>query len=103
MAAKGTILITGANGVLGSTMIAQIVSKAELSAYHGLYTVRDTGHAPALTSALARGTAHPHDVLALDLTKLDDVRNVAAQINVSTEPDPLDLGVSLSLSSCRAV
>ncbi|KAG6357683.1 hypothetical protein INS49_013562 [Diaporthe citri] len=49
--AKGTILVTGANGGLGSAIAEQIASKAELSAYHGLYTVRDAEHAPALTSA----------------------------------------------------
>lgn len=83
MAAKGTILVTGANGALGSAIVEQVASKAELSAYHGLYAVRDAGHAPALASALARGTRHPRDVLALDLTKLDNVRSVAEGINVS--------------------
>ncbi|KAK3937346.1 hypothetical protein QBC46DRAFT_12167 [Diplogelasinospora grovesii] len=81
-AAKGTILVTGANGGLGSAIAEQIASKPELSAYHGLYTVRDATAAPALTSALARGaSSHPHDVLSLDLTKLDNVRQVAEGIN----------------------
>lgn len=84
MAAKATILVTGANGGLGSAMAEQIASKAELSAYHGLYAVRDAEHAPALASAIARGTKHPHDVLALDLTKLDNVRSVAEEIKVSS-------------------
>lgn len=84
MAAKGTILVTGANGGLGSAIAEQIASKAELSTYHGLYTVRDTAHAPALTSALEHGTAHSHDLLALDLTKLDNVRSVAEDVNVSS-------------------
>ncbi|CAJ2512826.1 Uu.00g009450.m01.CDS01 [Anthostomella pinea] len=78
---KGTILVTGANGALGSAIAEQIASKPEFSAYHGLYTVRDTTNAPALTSALAHGAAHADDVLALDLTKLDNVRQVAGQIN----------------------
>lgn len=81
--AKGTILVTAANGGLGSAIAEQIASKAELSAYLGLYAVRNAEHAPALTSALAHGTAHAHDVLSLDLTKLDDVRKVAEEINVS--------------------
>jgi len=83
MAAKGTILVTGANGGLGSAIAAQIASEAEFSVYHGLYTVRNTERAPALTSALVQGTAHAYDILSLDLTKLDDVRNVAKEINVS--------------------
>ncbi|KAI0115184.1 putative short-chain dehydrogenase [Daldinia grandis] len=78
---KGTILVTGANGGLGSAIAQQIASKPEFSAYHGLYTVRDLTRADALTSAVAAGPAHPHDVVALDLTKLDEVRQVAEGIN----------------------
>ncbi|KAI8948540.1 putative short-chain dehydrogenase [Xylaria longipes] len=80
-APKGTILVTGGNGALGSAIVQQIASKPELSAYYGLYTVRDTTHAPALTSALKHGPAHQHDVLALDLTDLNDVRKLAEGIN----------------------
>jgi short-subunit dehydrogenase len=83
-AAKGTILVTGANGGLGSAIAEQIVSKSELSAYHGLYLVRDATSAPALTSALSRGAlSHPRDIISLDLTKLTNVRQVAEGINVS--------------------
>ncbi|KAI0543225.1 putative short-chain dehydrogenase [Xylaria digitata] len=78
---KGTVLITGANGALGSAIVQQIVSKPEFSAYHGLYTVRDTTNAPALTAALSDGRQHGSDILALDLTDLDDVRQVASHIN----------------------
>ncbi|RYP21125.1 hypothetical protein DL765_002414 [Monosporascus sp. GIB2] len=81
VAVKGTILVTGANGGLGSAIAHQFASKPELSAYHGLYTVRNTSHAPALASALAHGATHPYDVVALDLTRLDNVRAVAEGIN----------------------
>ncbi|GAP87903.1 putative short-chain protein [Rosellinia necatrix] len=80
-APKGTILVTGANGALGSAIARQIASKPELSAYHGVYTVRDTTKAQALTSALEHGPAHKHDIVALELTDLDDVRRLAAGIN----------------------
>ncbi|KAK9423234.1 putative Ketoreductase (KR) domain-containing protein [Seiridium unicorne] len=88
--AKGTILVTGSNGGLGSAIVEQIASKPELSAYHGLYTVRDTTHTPALTSALTRHPAHSHDIVGFDLTKLDSVRQVAKEINarVSTNEIP---------------
>lgn len=83
-AAKGTILVTGANGGLGSAIAAQIASSPELSAYHGIYTVRDATSSPALTSALEHGVSpHPHDVVSLDLTKLNNVRQVAEDIDVS--------------------
>jgi len=82
VAAKGTILITGANGALGSAIAEQIASKPELSAYHGLYTVRDASSAPALNSALAHGLpSHAYDILSLELTNLDVVRRVAGDIN----------------------
>lgn len=83
-AAKGTILVTGANGGLGSAVAEHIASSPELSTNHGVYTVRDATSAPTLTSALARGALmHHHDILSLDLTKLDNVRQVAEDINVS--------------------
>lgn len=78
---KGTIVVTGANGALGSAIAEQIASKPELSACHGVYTVRDAAAAPALTSALG-DSSHPHDVLSLDLTSLENVRQVAESINV---------------------
>ncbi|KAI1352976.1 putative short-chain dehydrogenase [Xylaria sp. FL0043] len=80
--AKGAILVTGANGGLGSAIVEQIVSKPELSAYYGLYTVRNTTQTPALTSALEHGSTHVHHILALDLTNLDNVRAVAEEIKV---------------------
>lgn len=81
-AAKGTILVTGANGGLGSAIVEQIVSKPEFSTYQGLYTVRDPSKAYSLEAVLKSGASHPHDVVALDLTKLDHVRLVAERINV---------------------
>ncbi|KAI1762278.1 putative short-chain dehydrogenase [Hypoxylon sp. FL1150] len=77
-AVKGTILVTGTNGGLGSAIAQQVASKPGTSAYHGLHTVRDLTRADALTSLNA---THPHDILALDLTKLDNVRQVADEIN----------------------
>lgn len=82
---KGTILITGANGSLGSKMVSQIASTPELAAYHGLYAVRDANHAPALRSALAQKQqqhhSHKHEIISLDLADLDSVRAVAGTIS----------------------
>ncbi|KAI0868546.1 putative short-chain dehydrogenase [Hypoxylon argillaceum] len=80
-APKGTILVTGANGALGSAIVQEIASKPEFSTYHGLYTVRDTTNAPSLVAALKHGPAHQHDVVALDLTDLAHVRKVAEDVN----------------------
>lgn len=81
---KGTILLTGANGSLGSTIASQIVSQPELAAYHGLYTVRDANTAHSLATALHAGKytgSHTYDTLSLDLTDLASVRAFAASIN----------------------
>ncbi|KAK7697380.1 hypothetical protein SLS64_013571 [Diaporthe eres] len=81
---KGTILVTGANGSLGSTMASQIASTPELAAYHGLYAVRDAKAAPVLRSALAQHKTtnpHSHDIISLNLADLASVRAVAATIN----------------------
>ena len=79
---KGTILLTGANGSLGSTMVSQIVSTPELAAHHGLYAVRDAQNASVLRSALAQpgSNPHPHDSIPLNLADLSSVRAVAATI-----------------------
>lgn len=79
---KGTVVLTGANGGLGVAMVKKIVSRPELAAFHGLYAVRNAASAPALRSAIQDAARpHSHDVLSLDLTRLDDVRKVAASIN----------------------
>lgn len=81
---KGTILVTGANGSLGSALVSRIVSEPETAAYHGIYTVRNAEAAPALKSALQAGRladSHSHDVVSLELTSLTSVRAVAATIN----------------------
>lgn len=84
---KGTILLTGANGSLGSTMASQIASSPELAAYHGIYAVRDAKAAPVLRSALAQHGSkdttnpHTHEVISVDLADLSSVRTAAASIN----------------------
>lgn len=81
---KGTILVTGANGSLGSALVSRIVSQADLAAYRGVYTVRNAGAAPNLKSALQKGKFidfHSYDILSLELTNLANVRAVAAAIN----------------------
>ncbi|ROV92427.1 hypothetical protein VPNG_09606 [Cytospora leucostoma] len=78
---KGTILVTGANGGLGSAIAQQIASQPELAAYYGIYTVRDATIASALTTVLQGASQHSYDVLSLDLTDLDSVRQTALAVN----------------------
>ncbi|RYP84557.1 hypothetical protein DL769_001145 [Monosporascus sp. CRB-8-3] len=78
---KGTILVTGANGGLGSAIVGIIASRPELAAYYGVYTVRDVATAGPLQSALQATKFHSHDVMSLDLSELSSVREAAATIN----------------------
>ncbi|KAJ4385378.1 hypothetical protein N0V93_009805 [Gnomoniopsis smithogilvyi] len=82
--AKGTVLITGANGSLGSALVSRLLSTPETAAYHGIYTARNADSAPALRSALQKGKlagSHSYDVISLELTNLAAVRTTAAMIN----------------------
>jgi NAD(P)-dependent dehydrogenase (short-subunit alcohol dehydrogenase family) len=91
---KGTIVVTGANGGLGSATVSHIVSSPQLSAsYHGVYTVRNAASSHTLDAALVdrvshrrplrdnRASLHSHEKISLDLSRLSNVREVAAQIN----------------------
>lgn len=81
---KGTILVTGTNGTLGSEIVSQILSTPELAAYHGIYTVRNAEKAPVLDLALQSGKhsqTHSSNVISLDLADLSSVRAVAEKIN----------------------
>ncbi|KAI8958100.1 putative short-chain dehydrogenase [Daldinia sp. FL1419] len=81
MDAKGTVLVTGANGGLGCAIASQLASQAEFSSCYGLYTVRDANLAPSLRSVLSENPSHAHGVISLDLTNLDSVHEVARTIN----------------------
>lgn len=84
---RGTILLTGANGSLGNAIASKILSSPDLAtSYHGLYTVRRVDRAAALDSLLLRNAStqqqqHAHETVALDLSRLESVREVARNIN----------------------
>lgn len=78
---KGTILMTGANGGLGTAVIQRILTEPELAAYHGLYTVRNVATATSILPALTVTKHHTYDILPLDLSKPSSVREAAASIN----------------------
>lgn len=75
---NGTILLTGANGGLGTAIVDTIISRLELSGCHGIYTVRDANTATVLQAVLGGTESHPQDILSLDLSNLENVRQVAA-------------------------
>lgn len=87
MSSKGSILVTGANGGLGSAIVSQIVSSPELAAHHGIYTARNAASAPALDAAFkgsrtaSSAPAHSSEKVSFDLSRLRNVREVAADIS----------------------
>ncbi|KAH8881860.1 NAD(P)-binding protein [Thozetella sp. PMI_491] len=80
---EGTIVVTGANGGLGSSIVTHIVQRPELSSkYHGVFIVRNRDTATTLKGVLARApTSFPHDAVSIDLTSLASVREGAKIIN----------------------
>ncbi|ORY56839.1 uncharacterized protein BCR38DRAFT_469260 [Pseudomassariella vexata] len=71
--AKGTILLTGSNGGLGSSIVERVLHQPDIAQnYYGVYTVRKPETATAVTKLLTAG---------LDLAKLDNVRKAADDIN----------------------
>lgn len=79
--AKGTLVLTGANGGLGTAIAKQIVSNGEIASYHGLYLVRDVASAAALNTVLATNSQHSYEVLSMDLTDMDSVRQASKTID----------------------
>jgi len=78
---KGSIVVTGANGGLGSAIASRISSSALGKDYYGLYLVRKPDAAEGLKSAVGHRPTHEHDIVALDLSSLASVRECAASIN----------------------
>lgn len=88
MASKGSILVTGANGGLGSAIVSQIVSSPELESYHGIYIARNAADASSLDTSLqghsltsASVPHHSFEKISLDLSRLSRVREVASDIS----------------------
>jgi NAD(P)-dependent dehydrogenase (short-subunit alcohol dehydrogenase family) len=80
---KGCILVTGANGGLGSAIAASLAESPTLCPdYHGLYTVRRAASATVLQRALRDALpSHSHDMVEIDLSHLTSVRQAAQDIN----------------------
>ncbi|GJN83768.1 short-chain protein [Purpureocillium lilacinum] len=83
MASKGTILVTGANGGLGSAIVAHILKTPNLAFdYTAVYAVRKTETASKLQSALSRAPdGHKYDTLDVDLSSIASTKAAAKRIN----------------------
>lgn len=83
MTAKGTIIVTGANGALGVAIVGHITKRPELASnYVGVYTVRKAASATQLKKTLGRMPAsHKHQAVDMDLGSIANVRKAAEDIN----------------------
>ncbi|KAH8598515.1 hypothetical protein B0O99DRAFT_506138 [Bisporella sp. PMI_857] len=79
---QGSVLITGANGGLGSAFVSNFVKSIYGSRYRGLYLVRKPSTAHDLNSILESAPAsHVSETLSMDLSSLQSIRDLAANIN----------------------
>ncbi|KAI2625478.1 NAD(P)-binding protein [Xylaria nigripes] len=84
VSAKGSILVTGSNGGLGSGIVKHILGSSSLATnYHGIYTVRDTEQATTVKNILqgAASAGHTYDLISLELSSLASTRKAAEDIN----------------------
>ncbi|KLU89518.1 hypothetical protein MAPG_08489 [Magnaporthiopsis poae ATCC 64411] len=83
--AKGTVIVTGANGGLGSTIAKKLLSEPAYTDYHVLFTVRKVETATTLQGVLdahkAKKGPGTIEVVACDLSSLASTRDVANDIN----------------------
>ena len=79
---KGTFILTGANGGLGSATITRFLASPDAQSNKGVFTVRNPATADAAKKAL-RESPNPaqHEIFPLDFSTLAGVRTGAAEIN----------------------
>ncbi|KAF2966948.1 hypothetical protein GQX73_g6605 [Xylaria multiplex] len=100
---KGTILVTGANGGLGSAIVSQLVSNPKFGGHHGIFTVRSAEAAAALDSIhgypVPSTGLESHEVILLDLSSLSSVREVSATVNARVASGAIPTISALILSA----
>ncbi|RYO82559.1 hypothetical protein DL766_002915 [Monosporascus sp. MC13-8B] len=84
MSPKGSILVTGANGGLGSATVERILSQPQIANdNYGIYTVRKAETADAVKKVLRKATSvqHEHELLLLGVATLASARQATESIN----------------------
>src|SRR6202022_178747 len=77
---KGTVLVTGANGGLGTAFVSQFLNAS--TPYFGLFTVRSlAGPSSNSLKNLVSSTNQPNAIMPLDLGNLASVRAFANDVN----------------------
>jgi len=76
--ASGTVIVTGANGGLGSAFVQKLLP----TSYHGIFTVRGlTAQSSGTLKEILASTSMSHAIVPLDLGSLVAVRAFAEDIN----------------------
>ena len=90
-ALKGSILVTGSNGGLGTAFVSKLLKSPKASEYRGIYMVRNPTTATALHNVLKQAPKkHQHEILALDLGSLEAIRITAEDINARVTKGTLE-------------
>ena len=81
---EGCIIVTGANGGLGSAFANALLSSPEGKRYKSLFTVRNPGTANDLNKILSKNVNSGADteIIALDLSDISNIRRAALDINL---------------------
>jgi NAD(P)-dependent dehydrogenase (short-subunit alcohol dehydrogenase family) len=81
MEIKGTVIVTGANGGLGSAFVERLLQSKPSNQY-GIFTVRGlTDQSSGTLEKLLSSSSFPHSIVPLDLTSLSAVREFAEDVN----------------------
>lgn len=82
MAPKGTIIVTGAAGGIGSGWVLQHLKTPQAKQYHTIYFIHPS--APGNLKEILETHAPPestHEILPLDLSRMSEVRLAASALN----------------------
>ncbi|KAF4952394.1 hypothetical protein FSARC_12651 [Fusarium sarcochroum] len=78
----GSIVVTGANGGLGSAIVERILLDSELAAYTGIFIIRTSAAATNLKQKLSTAPrTYAYRIIETQLDSIADVKNTAAKIN----------------------
>ncbi|KAM0195344.1 hypothetical protein ACHAPC_000539 [Botrytis cinerea] len=79
---KGTVIVTGTGGGIGSSIVSHIRMSPDLAPYHGIYTVRNlSSHPVHLSAPRASTSVHSFETISLELSNLASIREFAVTIN----------------------
>lgn len=83
-AVRSSILVTGADGGLGTAIMRRVLHQPDLAKNHyGLYTTRTAESAASVQRVLRKieSTQHAHQIITLDQASFASVRKTAEDIN----------------------